>query len=294
MIPVIIVLFNSSIFIFDSNLMLLGIHCSISGGVENALVLAQQWGIDTFQIFTKNQRQWREKVITNEEGAPFRKQMKKQKISRAIAHTTYLINLASQDEEIREKSIQSLASELLRCEALGLTGAVLHPGANRELNEKEGIRLIAQGLKTVLDHSRHLKAKVLLENTAGQGSSIGWKFEHIRDIIKHVNSDRVGMCFDTCHAFAAGYDIRTQAGFEDTIARLDATVGLNRLAAIHVNDSKGDLASRVDRHEHIGKGKIGLEPFRQIMQHFRHIPKVLETDHENDMHLRDLEVLRSL
>lgn len=294
MIPVIIVLFNSSIFILDSNLMLLGIHCSISGGVENALVLAQQWGIDTFQIFTKNQRQWREKVITNEEGAPFRKQMKKQKISRAIAHTTYLINLASQDEEIREKSIQSLASELLRCEALGLAGAVLHPGANRELNEKEGIRLIAQGLKTVLDHSRHLKAKVLLENTAGQGSSIGWKFEHIRDIIKHVNSDRVGMCFDTCHAFAAGYDIRTQAGFEDTIARLDATVGLNRLAAIHVNDSKGDLASRVDRHEHIGKGKIGLEPFRQIMQHFRHIPKVLETDHENDMHLRDLEVLRSL
>lgn len=292
-IKVIVPLFLLSLFLIPLS-MLLGIHCSISGGVENALVLAKEWEIDTFQIFTKNQRQWREKVITDDEGASFRKQMKKQKIPVAIAHTTYLINLASQDEGIREKSIQSLASELLRCEALGLLGAVLHPGANRELQEKDGIRLIAQGLKTVLDHSKHLKAKILLENTAGQGSSIGWKFEHIRDIMQHVSSRRLGMCLDTCHAFAAGYDIRTQTGFEDTMEKLDETVGLDRLDAIHLNDSKGDFATRVDRHEHIGKGKIGLEPFRQIMKHFKHIPKVLETDHENDMHLRDIELLRSL
>ena len=274
--------------------MLLGIHCSIAGGVENALAQAKEWGIDTFQIFTKNQRQWRERVITDEEGEPFRKQMKKQKIPVAIAHTTYLINLASRDEEIREKSVMALASELLRCEALGLTGAVMHPGANKEVEDKEAIKLIAHGIKMVLDHSKHLKAKIILENTAGQGSSIGWKFEHIRDIMKHVNSDRLGMCFDTCHAFAAGYDIRTQSGFEDTMEKLDETVGLDKLVAFHLNDSKGDFGTRIDRHEHIGKGKIGLEPFRQILKHFKHVPKVLETDHENDMHLRDLEVLRSL
>lgn len=274
--------------------MLLGIHCSIAGGVENALALAKEWGIDTFQIFTKNQRQWRERVITDEEGEPFRKQMKKQKIPIAIAHTSYLINLGSRDEEIREKSIMALASELLRCEALGLAGTVLHPGANREMEDTETIKLIAKGLKMVLDHSKHLKAKIILENTAGQGSSIGWKFEHIRDIMNHVSSKRLGMCFDTCHAFAAGYDIRTQAGFEDTMEKLDETVGLDKLVAFHLNDSKGDFATRIDRHEHIGKGKIGLEPFRQIMKQFKHVPKVLETDHENDMHLRDLEVLRSL
>lgn len=274
--------------------MLLGIHCSISGGVENALAEAKEWGIDTFQIFTKNQRQWRDRVITDEEGEPFRKQMKKQKIPVAFAHCTYLINLASADEEIREKSILSLASEMLRCDALGLVYAVLHPGANRELQEKDAIKLIAKGLKTVIDHTKHIKAKILLENTAGQGSSIGWKFEHIRDIMKIVDSKRVGMCFDTCHAFAAGYDIRTLTGFEDTMEKIDETVGLSNLYAMHLNDSKGDYASRIDRHEHIGKGKIGLEAFKGVMKHFQHIPKVIETDHDNGMHLADLEVLRSL
>jgi deoxyribonuclease IV len=171
---------------------------------------------------------------------------------------------------------------------------VLHPGANREMKDKDTIKLIAKGLATVLDHTKHLKAKILLENTAGQGSSIGWKFEHIRDIMKIVKSDRIGMCFDTCHAFAAGYDIRTKAGFEETMNHLDKTVGLDRLMAFHLNDSKGDLGTRIDRHEHIGKGKIGLEAFRQVMKHFKHVPKVLETDHENDMHLKDVEVLRGL
>jgi deoxyribonuclease-4 len=274
--------------------MLLGIHCSISGGVENALVLANEWGIDTLQIFTKNQRQWRDRVITDQEGAPFRRQMKKQKIPVAFAHCTYLINLASADHEIREKSILALASEMLRCDALGLAYAVLHPGANKEIEDKEAIKIIAKGLKTVIGHTKHIKAKILLENTAGQGSSIGWKFEHIRDIMKLVNSKRVGMCFDTCHAFAAGYDIRTLTGFEDTMEKLDETVGLDNLYAMHINDSKGDYASRIDRHEHIGKGKIGLEAFKGVMKHFKHIPKVIETDHENDMHLRDLEVLRGL
>jgi deoxyribonuclease-4 len=274
--------------------MLLGIHCSISGGFENALALAKEWNIDTLQIFTKNQRQWKDKVITDEEGEPFRKQMKKQKIPVAFAHCTYLINLASTDEEIREKSVMALASEMLRCDALGLSYAVLHPGANRELSEKDAIKLIGKGLKTVIDHTKHIKAKILLENTAGMGSSIGWKFEHIRDIMKIVNSKRVGMCLDTCHAFAAGYDIRTMTGFEDTIEKLDETVGLDNLFAIHVNDSKGELGSRIDRHDHIGQGKIGLDAFKGVMKHFKHLPKVLETDHENDLHLRDLEVMRSL
>lgn len=274
--------------------MLLGIHCSISGGVENALDLAKEWGIDTFQIFTKNQRQWADRVITNEEGKLFRQKMKKLKIPVGISHTAYLINLASSDEEIREKSVMALASELLRCDGLGLMGTVLHPGANKEVSPAEGMEMIAKSLKMVLDHTKHIKAKVLLENTAGQGSSIGWKFEHIRDIMDIAKSDRLGMCFDTCHAFAAGYDIRTQAGFEDTMAQLDKIVGLDKLLAFHLNDSKGDLATRVDRHEHIGKGKIGLEPYKVIMKKFLHVPKVLETDHENDLHLEDLKVLRSL
>lgn len=274
--------------------MLLGVHCSINGGFENALIEAERLGIDTFQVFTKNQRQWREKQITEAEGKKFKKQLKQSGIKVAFSHTQYLINLASEDEIIRKNSILALEGELLRCHVLGFPFTVLHPGASRGLSEIQAIVKIAEALNLVLRNSGNIKVKVLLENTAGQGSSIGWKFRHIAEIMKRVDSPGIGMCFDTCHAFSAGYDIRTNEGFEATMEEVDKLIGLNRLLAFHLNDSKGRLGSRIDRHEHIGKGELGLVPFRLIMNFFKKIPKVLETKKDNDMDIKNLEVLRSL
>jgi deoxyribonuclease IV len=273
--------------------MLLGKHCSISGGIENACEEALRLGMDTIQVFTKNQRQWREKEYLPEEGEKFKAKCKATGIKIAFSHTIYLINLASTDE-IRDQSILSLAGELMRCEVLGLPFTVLHPGNNKNLTDEEAIIRISEALKLVFQHTPQLKVKILLENTAGQGASIGRKFEQIRIIMDQVGSDRLGMCFDTCHAFASGYDIRTQTGMEETLGLIDETVGLDKLYAFHLNDSKGDFGSRIDRHEHIGLGKIGLEPFKVIMKNFPNLPKVLETHNENNMDMVNLEVLRSL
>lgn len=274
--------------------MLIGTHCSISGGLENAIDQANVLGIDTFQIFTKNQRQWREKEFTEVEGNNFKKKLQKAGIKIAFSHATYLINLASADDEIREKSILGLAAELVRCEALGLKYTVLHPGANKYLSEIEAIERIADALNIVTQYTHSLQAMILLENTAGQGSSIGYKFEHHQEIMKRVDSDKIGVCFDTCHAFAAGYDIRTQSGVEELMAGIDTLIGLEKVRVFHFNDSKGALGSRLDRHEHIGQGKLGLEPFRQIIKNFPDVPKVLETSKEDDMDIKNLEVLREM
>jgi deoxyribonuclease IV len=274
--------------------MLLGVHCSISGGYENAFLEAERLGINTFQIFTKNQRQWREKVMTGEEAEAFRGNLSKYKINKALSHTTYLINIGSADEKIREQSVFSLVSEVQRCTALGISYAVLHPGSFKNSTIEKGIQNIVDGLLTVIEHTAGSEVKVLLENTAGQGSSIGGKFEHLGEIMDAVGSDRIGICIDTCHAFVAGYDIRTQAGFEEAMAEIDKWVGLSKLYAFHLNDSKGELGSHLDRHAHIGEGKLGLEPFRQIINRFPDVPKVLETPKENDMDAVNLELLRSL
>jgi deoxyribonuclease-4 len=274
--------------------MLLGVHCSISGGYENAFAEAQRLGIDTFQIFTKNQRQWKERKVSEEEGNRFRVLMKEHSIKIAFSHGTYLINLSSPDENIVKNSILALAAEVIRCERLGLKFVVLHPGSSKEIGEENAIRKISDGLKMVLNHTSDMKTKILLENTAGQGSSIGWKFEHLREIMDITASSRIGMCLDTCHAFAAGNDIRTKSGFDDMIAKIDKLIGLKRLNVIHVNDSKTMLGSRVDRHEHIGKGQIGIDLFRHVMNFFPLTPKVLETNKENNMDIKNLEILRSL
>ena len=275
--------------------MLLGVHCSISGGVENAVKEAESLGINSFQIFTKNQRMWREKVFTEAEASMFKNMMKEKDMKVAFSHTTYLLNLASSDEALRNKSINGLAKELERCHSLGLPYAVLHPGANKLVPPEEGIRIIADSLDKVLTLTADIETKVLLENTAGQGSSIGWHFEHLRDIINQTEKkERLGVCFDTCHAFAAGYDIRTQEGFEATMADLDKAVGIKNVLAFHLNDSKGVLGGKLDRHEHIGKGNIGLEPFKAIINQFKDTPKVLETEKKDDWDQKNLEVLRSL
>lgn len=273
--------------------MFLGKHCSISGGATNACEEAFGLEMDTIQIFTKNQRQWKEKEITKEEGDSFKEKCAEKGIKLALSHTIYLINLASNDV-VRDQSIIALAGEILRCDALGIPYTVLHPGVNKNLTESEAIKRISDALNIVFRHIPTSDVKILLENTAGQGTSIGRKFEHIKDIIDQVESSRLGFCFDTCHAFAAGYDIRTKTGMEDALGEVDKLIGIDYLKVFHMNDSKGDLASRIDRHEHIGKGKIGLEPFHYIMNNFPDLPKILETHGENNMDVVNLETLRGL
>ena len=272
----------------------LGVHCSISGGLENAISSAETLGIDTFQIFTKNQRQWRERIIPEPDATNFKQKMANAGIQLACSHTSYLINLASTDDAIRTNSILALSAELIRCYALGLTYTVMHPGSNKLLGNEGAIAKVAEGLIVVLNHTYEYSASVLLENTAGQGSTLGGKFSDIEKIFQIVNSERLGMCFDTCHAFAAGYDIRTQTGIEAALGEIDDLFGIERIKVFHLNDSKGTLGSRLDRHAHIGQGNLGLEPFRYLMRNFKHIPKILETDKADDMDEKNLAKLREL
>ena len=211
-----------------------------------------------------------------------------------FSHASYLINLASGNDSLWRRSISALIYEIQRCHELGLVFTVLHPGSAKDIGIEAGITAIIEALKIIVDATKNIPVKIVLENTAGQGSSIGYRFEHLRKIMDGVNSARIGICFDTCHAFAAGYDIRTKSRFDVTIEELDYVVGLKNLYVIHLNDSKGELGSKLDRHEHIGKGKLGLEPFRQIMNRFQHIPKVIETPKEDKMDEINLEVLRGL
>jgi deoxyribonuclease IV len=273
--------------------MLLGSHCSISGGYVNALVEAKRLSMDAIQIFTKNQRFWKEKEVTEEEGKAFRKAMKEYGVKQVFSHAIYLISLGTDDEVIREKSILSLAAEFERCKAMGLTHTVVHPGAAGKLTEDEAIARIGTSIKEALEITKGNPVKLLLENTAGQGSSIGWKMEHIGKLAKYIKSPRIGMCLDTCHAFAAGYDIRTTQGIKDLLGLIDEQIGIDKLLCFHLNDSKGALGSRIDRHANIGEGAIGVEPFAYIMRNFPHIPKVLETKKDDDADIKNLSLLRS-
>ena len=274
--------------------MLLGVHCSIRGGLHNAFYEAESLGIDTFQVFTKNQRQWKEKIIDTEEMSTFLNSYKTSHVKMIFSHASYLINLASNDDTLWECSVRALIGEVQRCHDLGLDFTIVHPGSAKELGKQKGIKKIIEALKTTLHATKDSTVKILLENTAGQGTCIGYRFQHLKQIIDGVNSSRIGVCFDTCHAFAAGYDIRTKCGFETTMEELDNIVGLKNLHAIHMNDSRGALGSNLDRHEHIGNGKLGLEPFRQIMNTFTHIPKVIETPKKDNMDVVNLEILRGL
>jgi deoxyribonuclease IV len=273
--------------------MLLGVHCSVSGGLEHSFEEARTLGIDTFQIFTRNQRQWKAKPISEEEKKAFANAWADDPQVKVIfSHASYLINLASADPDLRLKSTTAFTDEVIRCHELGLAYSVLHPGAAGEHSEEDAMKRIADALKKIVEETSHSKVKILLENTAGQGSHVGYKFEHIRNIMDMVGSDRIGTCFDTCHAFAAGYNISTEEGFHKTWHDFDQIIGLNKLCAIHLNDSKGDLGSRIDRHEHIGKGKIGELGFKLMMKKFKHIPKVIETDKENNMDEVNLNLLK--
>ena len=279
--------------------LLIGAHMSISGGVFNAFQNGEEVGCATIQIFTKNSNQWKAKELTSEDARKFQERQKETGISPVVGHNAYLINLASPKKDVYDLSMEAMLVELQRAEFLGLPYMVMHPGAHLESGEREGIRKIARSIDKLHQKTRGFNVKICLETTAGQGSALGYRFEQLAEIIDLVKeSERLGVCYDTCHSFAAGYDIRTRKAYQQTFRLFDQHVGLQKLKVIHLNDSLKDLGSQVDRHRHVGKGKIGLEGFRLIMndKRWEKIPKILETPKEggNAKDIENLNLLRSL
>jgi len=280
---------------------ILGAHMSISGGYHKAVERAQAAGCDCVPPFTKNNNQWRAREIGAEEGRRFREALAALGISHPIAHDSYLINLASPDRELWRKSIDAFAEELGRAETLGIPYVVTHPGAYTTSSERRGLRRVIQALDRVHAQTRGVAARCLLETTAGQGTSLGWRFEHLAAILDGVKDpERLGVCFDTCHAFAAGYPMSSEKLYGATMREFNRMVGLKRIKAFHLNDSRRELGSRVDRHAHIGRGEMGTEPFRLLLadRRFRSVPMYLETPKGKedgvDLDVINLRVLRSL
>lgn len=281
--------------------LLLGCHLSIGGGLEKSIERAEKLGCTCFQIFTKSNRQWDTKALTLPAIQLFKESLAKSPtIKTVIVHASYLINIGSGNALLNKKSAQSLEQELQRCENLGIPYLVLHPGSFVNTDKKTSLDNIINNLSTILDNNPG-KTMIILENTAGQGSSIGNNFEDLSFIKKQVSqSNRIGFCLDTCHLFAAGYDFRTAEEYDRLWSLVDKTLGLENLKLLHLNDSKGDLGGGIDRHAHIGKGKIGIEAFRLLMNDKKlfHIPKILETPKEiienEDADIYNMRVLESL
>jgi deoxyribonuclease IV len=258
----------------------LGAHMSVAGGLPRAVDRAIVHGCDALQIFAKNANQWRGRILPPDEIREFRAKIAASGIHPVVSHASYLINLASTDRGLRRQSLEAMGDEIDRAEALGLLGVVLHPGCYTAGSEADGLELIADGIVELLKGRRRGKTMVLLEHTAGQGTSLGSTFEQLASMIaKTGDHPRVGVCLDTCHLLASGYDLVSAEGYARTFAQFGRLVGFDRLKAFHLNDSKRPLGSRVDRHEHIGKGCLGLEPFRRILndERFRGLPMLLET-----------------
>lgn len=279
--------------------MLLGAHMSIAGGVFNAPLRGKSIGCDTIQIFVKNANQWLGKPITDEEVEQFQRAKKETGIDPIFSHNSYLINLASPDDALYEKSIDAMRDELERSEKLGLPFIVMHPGAHVGSGEEAGLKRIAAAINTLFHKTKAYKVKIALETTAGQKSNLGCAFEQLAALIEGTkDKKRVCVCYDTCHTFAAGYDLRTKKAYEATFAEFDKVVGLERICAFHVNDSVDELGSRIDRHAHIGQGQIGESGFKLLMndERFSSIPMILETPKGPDMaeDVMNLKVLRSL
>lgn len=259
---------------------LLGAHLSIAGGLPRAVDRAEASGCQALQIFTKSAGQWRARELPPEEIALFRRRVRQTKIRPVVAHNSYLINVAAADPALRQKSIDALREELDRAESLGLDGLVMHPGSYTSGTESGGLKLIADALASILESRPDGTTRILLEQTAGQGSNLGHRFEQLAEIIDRLGgSPRVGVCLDTCHLLAAGYDLCSEEGYRETFRQFGRTVGFSRLKAFHLNDSKKPCGSRVDRHEHIGKGCLGVEPFRRLVNdpRFARLPMLLET-----------------
>ena len=278
---------------------LLGAHTSIQGGVAESIPLAEKLKFTAMQIFTKNNNRWLAKPLGKEEIILFKSRIKNSTIKFVVAHDCYLINLCAKDKEILKKSRTAFFDELKRCELLEIPYLNFHPGSHGGLGEDGGIKLIAESLNIVHQKTKGYKVSSMLETTAGQGTAIGYRFEHLRKIIDLVEDKaRMTVCIDTAHIFAAGYDIKNKKNYGKVIKEFDEIVGLDKLKCFHMNDSKKELGSRVDRHEHIGKGFIGKEGFAYIMNDKRleHVPKILETPKGKECleDLKNIKILKSL
>jgi deoxyribonuclease-4 len=278
---------------------LLGAHMSIRGGVSMAIERARSIRCTAMQVFVKNNMQWFARPLTYEEIRAFLNHVQRGELLSVFGHANYLINLATTNQQFHANSVRALAEELVRADQLDLPFLVLHPGAHLGAGEEAGLKKIADSVDEVFRKIPRVKTKIALEITAGQGSCIGHRFEHLAHIIGNVREpERLGVCLDTAHLFAAGYEIGSESGVKKTFREFDRVIGRNRLVAIHVNDSKTGCGSRVDRHEHIGKGRIGLDVFRFIMRsrRFSKIPKVLETPKGNHLSedVMNLKILRRL
>ena len=280
---------------------LLGAHMSVAGGCHNALLIAQAHGCATVQLFTKNANQWNARELTAEEIALFRKTLRQTRLRFPMAHDSYLINLASPDEALYRRSLEAFLIEMQRAECLGVRYLVTHPGAALGSDEETALARVAGALDEVHRRTPGYRLQILLETTAGQGSCLGHRFEHLARILATVaEPKRLGVCLDTCHVFAAGYALAPEPEYAATLRAFDRVIGLKWLRAFHLNDSLKPLGSRVDRHAHIGKGHLGLEPFRFLLNdpRFRTRPMVLETPKEGpdgeEMDPVNLGVLRGL
>ena len=274
---------------------LLGAHTSTSGGVSQAVVRAQACGFTAAQIFVKNNKQWFAPPLAEEEIRQFRAAREASGIY-FFAHNSYLVNLGSQDAEMFSTSVRAMIGELERAEALELPFMVMHPGSHGGAGEEAGLRRIAQGLDEVVKGTPGYRCRMALEITAGQGKSLGYRLEHLLYLMENVSNEmRFGTCLDTAHLYAAGYNLRSREGYEETVGEVEKLLGTKRVLGLHLNDSKVPLGKRVDRHEHLGRGEIGLDCFKWIVQDPRwaSIPKVLETPKSEDMR-EDVENLGKL
>jgi len=287
--------------------MRIGAHMSVAGGISNAVERAVLHGCEALQIFSKNARQLRGKPLDPADVRTFRRRIEETGITPVVSHASYLINLATASPALREPTLAAFVDELVRAEALGLLGVVIHPGVCTSGTEDAALGLIADAIRLAFKARPRKKTMVLLEHTAGQGRTLGHRFEHLAAIIERVNgSARVGVCLDTCHLVASGYDIVSESGYHDTFNAFDRIVGLERLRVFHGNDSKKPCGSRVDRHEHIGQGCLGLEPFRRLLHdpRFSQLPILIETEKSGNTRpnvigidrydMQNLDTLRSL
>lgn len=276
-----------------------GAHESISGGVFNAIERGQTATCDTIQMFNKSNSQWRAKKIEQTELDKYFEKIKETGVTVSTSHSSYLINIASPVKELNEKSFKALKEEMERCEMLKIPNLVMHPGSHVGTGEEAGIKRIIKNLNKLFKELKNNNVCLLLETTAGQGSNLGYTFEQIGEMIDGVKvQDHIGVCLDTCHIFAAGYPISDPKEYKKTMKKFEDLIGIDKLKIIHMNDSKKEFGSRRDRHEHIGKGHIGIEAFRNIVndKSLKNIPMILETPKEEELKedIENLKLLRSL
>lgn len=277
----------------------IGAHVSVAGGLDKVVPRAVKIGCETIQIFTKSNIQWGSRELTEDEIKNFQIDLKKFNIHPVVVHSSYLINLCARDREILKKSREAFIDELKRCENIGAMYLVFHPGAHLGKGEDYGIKLTAESINLSHERTKNFKTLTVIEITSGQGTAIGYRFDQIKKIIDLVeDKSRVGVCIDTCHLFSAGYDIRSEKGCENVFKEFDEMIGIERIKVLHLNDSKRELNSRIDRHYHIGKGYIGKDAFRYIMRNpnFKNIPKIIETPkgYDDKFDIANLTALRRL